>query len=72
MNFLTFLACGKCVYPTECSRVTCRRFLSSDCPLLTVEASKAYIRFAINKDPCFLGLPCDQGVHKVNNIIMDG
>lgn len=70
--FLEFVACGRCEYPTACRNVACTKLFSSDCPLLTVEASKVYVRFAIDKDPCFLGLPCGQGVHRVNNVIVDG
>ncbi|XP_022694554.1 probable RNA-dependent RNA polymerase 1 isoform X1 [Varroa jacobsoni] len=69
--FLEFVACGRCEYPTSCPNSSCTRLFSSDCPLLTVEASKVYVRFAIDKDPCFLGLPCVQGVHRVNNVIVD-
>ncbi|XP_028966489.1 RNA-dependent RNA polymerase 2 [Galendromus occidentalis] len=71
VSLLTFLASGRCTYPKLCDRKACRRFFGSDCPLLTVEASKAYVRFAINKDACFFGFRCNQKTHRASTIIVD-
>lgn len=69
---LGYLASGSCPYPKRCERKACRRLFDSDCPLLTIEASKAYVRFAINKDACFFGFRCDQRVHRATDVIIDG
>ncbi|OQR78246.1 RNA-dependent RNA polymerase 2-like [Tropilaelaps mercedesae] len=71
VGLLGFLASGACTYPRRCERRGCRRLFDSDCPLLTVEAAKAYVRFAINKDACFLGFRCDQRVHRATDVIID-
>lgn len=72
MAFLRYLVSASFSGEFRCENNNnmCYHMLEGKVPALALDATRTYMMFAVNKDPCFLGLPCEENHHCTSNLII--